>query len=58
MVPLLTFFLVVSGSSHLNGEVTKVKGLGTKQPHGELRVQPGTKEHGGPCPELAQEGVK
>lgn len=57
MVPLLTFFLVVSGSSHLNGEVTKVKGLGTKQPHGGLRVQPGTKEHGGPCPELAQ-GVK
>lgn len=53
----MTLFLDGSVSSHLNGEVTKVKGLGTKQPHGGLRVQPGTKEHGEPCPELAQEGV-
>ena len=47
-----------SGSSHLTEEVTKVKGLGTKQQHGALRVQPGTEEHGGPCPKLAEEGAQ
>lgn len=54
----MKLFLVGSGSIHLNGKVTKVKGLGTKQPLGGLRVQPGTEEHGGPCPELAREGAK
>ena len=54
----MKFFLVGSWSSHLNGEVTKVTGLGTKQQHGVLRVQPGTEEHGVPCPGLATEEAK
>ena len=54
----MKLFLVGSERSHLNGEVTKVKGLGTKRPHGGLRAQPGTEEHGGPCPELATEGAQ
>lgn len=51
----MKLFLVGSGNSHLTEEVTKVTELGTKQQHGVLPVQPGTEEHGGPCPELARE---